>query len=67
MDRPTPIVHHFDVEEHRITCGVRGAEHRSTKHARAVTCEDCVDLLDRSPRAGVPGRPEAAAHAHQPH
>jgi hypothetical protein len=29
-----------------ILCGVRGAEHRSTKHSRGVTCRACVGLLD---------------------
>lgn len=40
-------VHYFDVRAREIACGVRGIEHRSTKHVRAVTCPVCVSLLAR--------------------
>jgi hypothetical protein len=39
------VVHYFDTHLHRILCGLRGVEHRSTKHARSVTCQACVGLL----------------------
>ena len=56
------VIHFFDTHTHRILCGVRGAEQRSTKHARSVTCQACVGLLaDRPPRDaeaahGAPGQ-----------
>ncbi len=40
-----PLVHYFDTHLHRILCGLRGVDHRSTKHARSVTCQACVRLL----------------------
>jgi hypothetical protein len=43
------VVHFFDTSTHRILCGVRGAEHRSTKHSRGVTCHACVGLLAERP------------------
>ncbi len=43
------VVHYFDTNTHRILCGVRGAEHRSTKHSRSVTCHVCVGLLAERP------------------
>lgn len=51
------VVHFFDTGTHRILCGVRGADHRSTKHARQVTCHACVGLL-----AERIGRDVAVAH-----
>lgn len=49
------VVHFYDTRTHGILCGVRGTEHRSTKHSRGVTCHACVGLLgERRP-------PEAAA------
>jgi hypothetical protein len=42
---PSPQVHFYDTELHRILCGVRGFEGRSTKHARGVTCGRCIGLL----------------------
>jgi hypothetical protein len=44
---PTTLVHYFDTRLHRILCGLRGFEHRSTKHSRAVTCQACVGLLGK--------------------
>lgn len=47
MDALTPaaLVHFYDTRTHGILCGVRGSEHRSTKHSRGVTCHTCVGLL----------------------
>ncbi len=62
-----PIVHYFDTQLHRILCGVRGADHRSTKHARGVSCPTCVGLMGS--RAGASARAHAdvaAAHGHEP-
>ncbi len=51
MDALTPAapVHYFDTTLHRVACGVRGSEHRSTKHARDVTCDACLGLLRDQP------------------
>ena len=51
MDALTPasLVHYYDTRVHRILCGVRGPEHRSTKHSRSVTCHACVGLLGKRP------------------
>ncbi len=42
-------VHYFDTSLHRIACGVRGSDHRSTKHSRDVTCDACLGLLRDQP------------------
>jgi hypothetical protein len=55
----TPLVHYFDTRLHRILCGLRGFEHRSTKHARNVTCEACVALLGKSLEDDAPSRASA--------
>jgi hypothetical protein len=39
------VIHFYDTNTHGILCGVRGAEHRSTKHSRGVTCNACVGRL----------------------
>jgi len=39
------VIHFFDVRRRETLCGLRGFEHRSTKHARGVTCPACVGLL----------------------
>ena len=63
----TPIVHYFDTELHRILCGVRGADHRSTKHARGVSCQACVGLMAKHPTPNVRSHSEfASAHGHEP-
>ena len=51
MDALTPAstIHYFDTRLHRILCGLRGFEHRSTKHSRDVTCDACVGLLRQRP------------------
>jgi hypothetical protein len=43
------IIHFYDTRTRRILCGVRGAEHHSTKHPRSVTCHFCVGLLSDRP------------------
>lgn len=52
------VIHYYDTRTHGILCGVRGAEHRSTKHSRGVTCHACVGLL-----ADRPARDAGAAAA----
>jgi hypothetical protein len=39
-----PIVHSYDTDRHAIRCGVSGHS-SSTKHAKAVTCPECLRLL----------------------
>jgi len=39
------IIHFYDVRRRVTLCGLRGFEHRSTKHARGVTCPACLGLL----------------------
>jgi hypothetical protein len=46
---PASLVHYYDTRTHAILCGVHGFEHRSTKHARSVTCPACVGLLAKRP------------------
>lgn len=53
-------VHYYDTSRHLILCGLRGFDHRSTKHSRDVTCEACVGLLRARPTgtaAVAPGAP----------
>jgi hypothetical protein len=54
--RTVSPVHYFDTTQHRIACGVRGSDHRSTKHSRDVTCDVCVGML----------REQLASHAAAP-
>jgi hypothetical protein len=62
MDALTPAspVHYFDTTLHRILCGVRGSDHRSTKHSRFVTCDACLGLLRDQPAMLASGTPSAA-------
>ncbi len=55
----TPPIHLYDTVAHRILCGVRGVEHRSTKHSRSVTCATCLSLLVRRQAADAADRPDA--------
>lgn len=56
------VIHFFDTRTHHILCGARGAEHRSTKHARGVTCQACVGLLAERPmRDAGASAPDQAA------
>ena len=42
---PVSVIHFYDVRLRETLCGLRGFKHRSTKHARGVTCPACVGLL----------------------
>jgi hypothetical protein len=55
MDAVTPaaLVHFYDKNVGRIACGVSGFGHRSTKHARQVTCQACIALLGERPFVGM--------------
>lgn len=46
---PASLVHYYDTRAHGILCGVRGPDHRSTKHSRSVTCHACIGLLGKRP------------------
>lgn len=63
MDALTPAspVHFYDTRLHRIACGLRGPDHRSTKHARDVTCDACIGVLRE--RAAMPAAPSAPGAA----
>jgi hypothetical protein len=39
------LVHYYDTESHRVLCGARTADDHSTKHARGITCSECIALL----------------------
>lgn len=39
-----PVIHSYDVEHHAVRCGAPGHP-TSTKHARGVTCPECLRLL----------------------
>lgn len=60
---PTSLVHYYDIRTHGILCGVRGAEHRSTKHSRSVTCHACVGLLGKRPTMAAVAPQAAVADA----
>jgi hypothetical protein len=61
---PTSVVHYFDTRTHGILCGVHGADHRSTKHSRSVTCHACVGLLrERPAMPAAPAQPDASGAA----
>jgi hypothetical protein len=49
------LVHSFDTRLHQILCGLRGFEHRSTKHDRAVTCPACVKIIGARAVNGTSG------------
>ncbi len=51
---PVSVIHFYDVRLRETLCGLRGFEHRSTKHARSVTCSACVGLLHRGRPAPEP-------------
>lgn len=60
------VIHYFDPQLRRILCGVRGADHRSTKHLRSVSCPACVALTGpRTVNVRAAADP-AAAHGHEP-
>ncbi len=64
---PVSVIHFYDVRSRQTLCGLRGFEHRSTKHARSVTCPACVGLLhqrlapDTPPDADAGGGSAASA------
>jgi hypothetical protein len=60
---PTSVIHYFDTRTHAILCGVRGAEHRSTKHSRGVTCHSCVGMLRDRPALAHDADAGAAARS----
>ncbi len=60
---PATLVHFYDTRSRRIVCGVSGADHRSTKHPRQVTCQACVALLGERASLAVPPDPDATAGA----
>jgi hypothetical protein len=51
------LVHYYDTRQHKILCGLRGFEQRSTKHSRSVTCHACVGLLAKRPDTAEPVAP----------
>jgi hypothetical protein len=53
------VIHSYDTERHQVLCGIP-AQTSSTKHAAAVTCTTCRELLGRAPIAVRPVG--AAAH-----
>lgn len=56
------LIHFYDVRLRETLCGLRGFEHRSTKHARGVTCPACVGLLhERLAPEGAPNREDGGA------
>jgi hypothetical protein len=65
MDALTPasLVHYYDTHLHEILCGVRGFDHRSTKHSRQVTCHACVGLLGKRPTLATPAAVDASTGA----
>ena len=66
MDELTVVspVHFYDTRSHRIACGVRGFDQRSTTHPRQVTCPACVALLgERQSLAAAAGAEPAAGAA----
>jgi hypothetical protein len=52
-DGTTRVIHSFDTERHRVLCGIL-EQTSSTKHASAVTCSTCRELLGRGPVAAGP-------------
>ena len=50
----TSPVHYYDTRQHLIACGLRGFDHRSTKHPRSVTCPACREVLGEAPATAWP-------------
>jgi hypothetical protein len=55
---PVSVIHFYDVGLRETLCGLRGFEHRSTKHARGVTCPACVGLLHERVASGAVPNPD---------
>lgn len=51
--RDRRVIHGYDTERHQVLCGVP-EQTNSTKHAGAVTCTTCREVLGRAPVAAVP-------------
>ncbi len=45
------VIHSYDTERHQVLCGLP-EQSNSTKHAAAVTCVTCRELLRRASAAG---------------
>ncbi len=58
---PASLVHFYDTHSHRIACGVRGFDQRSTKHPRQVTCKACVGVI--AERSRLTTAQDEPAHA----
>jgi hypothetical protein len=56
--RSERVIHSYDTERHHVLCGLP-EQTNSTKHAAAVTCMTCRELLGLAPLAS---RPVGAAH-----
>jgi hypothetical protein len=46
--RSARVIHSYDTERHQVLCGIP-EQTSSTKHAAAVTCTTCRELLGRAP------------------
>ena len=57
------VIHFYDTATHGILCGVRGADHRSTKHSRSVTCHACIGLLADRQALGAEAPHVSPSHA----
>jgi hypothetical protein len=44
-DESVRTVHSYDTQRHRVVCGIP-QQSSSTKHRAAVTCAECLRLLD---------------------
>ncbi len=44
------LIHSYDPEQHKVLCGA-SEQTNSTKHAAAVTCVTCRELLRGAPLA----------------
>jgi hypothetical protein len=51
--KPERVIHSYDTEQHRTLCGFPGLT-SSSKHAAAVTCVTCRELLRRVPAEAAP-------------
>jgi hypothetical protein len=55
------LIHSYDTERHQVLCGLT-EQTNSTKHAAAVTCVTCRELLRRAPLAARAAGPAARVH-----
>jgi hypothetical protein len=51
------IIHSYDTERRQVLCGA-AEQTNSTKHAAAVTCTTCRELLGHARGAAGPARAE---------